>query len=130
MRLPEEQILHTIKAAEEGYAVLKECTGLTEPTLDFLEAVAKARYALSVVADQLKSGQVDDKLMQDIEIICTDESINTVCVSGKLNATGPCIYLLKLIIRRFGFPLLKTVGTSYPKIIPKILRNEMVCTLI
>lgn len=109
----EDHSQHTIQAAEESYAVLQKFSAESSDTsLDYIEAIAKARYVLSVMAEQMKTGKVNETLAQIVCKMCTDTKINTK-IQGK-SSTGPLAYLLKLIIRQFGFPCLKYVTQSYP----------------
>ena len=121
-RLPvEEQAQHTIQAAYDSHTTLHECSRSDAPvSVGYLEAIAKARYALSVVAEILSNNQVDKDLFHIASAICTDRKVNTI---GKADTTGPVVYLLKLLVRQFGFPCLKRVSQTHPWIVPQELKR-------
>ena len=124
-RLPvEHQAQHTIQAAYDSYATLQKCSrSNASVSVGYLEAVAKARYALSVVAEKLKDNQVDMDLLHIASTICTDRKVNTVDITGTADTTGPVVYLLKLLVRQFGFPCLKQVSQTHPWVIPQELKR-------
>ena len=99
-------------------------------TVDYLESIAGIRYAIAEVACLLNSTDVGNKslieqqqqyeLIQLAEEICTDSSINTTdfSASGE-DVVGPAVYLLKLLVRRYGFPCLRKVSEQHQWIIPE-----------
>ena len=124
-RLPvEHQARHTIQAAYDSYATLHDCSrSNASVSVGYLEAIAKARYALSVVAENLKDNQLDGDLLRIAHALCTDRQVNTIDVTGKADTTGPVVYLLKLLVRQFGFPCLQLVSQSHPWVIPQELKR-------
>ena len=126
MLSPEDQVHHAIEAAHESYSTLKESVSRPrEVSLDYLEAVAKARYILSVVADSLEAGHINEELLTTVKEMCTDENINTVDVTGDSDMSGPVVYLLKLLVRRYGFPCLTKVCETHSWVVPTQLKGDV-----
>lgn len=103
--------------------------------IGFLEGVAGARFALMEVAGILQSqlsGSNSSKtfsLVKLVKDVCTDQTINTTKFSSsRVDIVGPAIYLIKLLVRQFGFPSLKSISKHHQWIIPNGLRRaEQVC---
>ena len=96
-----------------------------EISLGYIEGVAKVRFALSVVAEQFhKRITMKPALLHAVRTVCTDPSINHIGDTGQTDTTGPALYLLKLIVRQFGFPCLKEVSVERPWIMPHELMTE------
>ena len=76
-----------------------------------------------MVAENLKDNQLDGDLLRIAHALCTDRKVNTVDVTGKADTTGPVVYLLKLLVRQFGFPCLKLVSQTHPWVIPQELKR-------
>ena len=121
----------------ESYDVLRK--NKTEQTINitYLEAVAKVRFSIEETTIFLHShhngGLLDaqqlSELMQLLKKFCTDHLLNSMDFRSK-SATvfGPGIYLLKLLVRQYGLPLLKQVSEKNPWIIPESLRAvNLVC---
>ena len=109
---------------------LRACTPIV--SLQYLEAVAEIRLALSVLAEQLKSDRVNNTLLKVARDMCMDTRVNVIDPTGRVDATGPVLYLMKLIVRQFGFPCLQTVCQAQPWVIPEGLRktdNVRACCL-
>ena len=125
-KLPvENRAQHTIKAASDGYATLQECSKSNASiSVGYLKAIAQTRYALSVIADDLKDDQLDGDLLQIARTLCTDRKVNTIDVTGKADTTGPVMYLLKLLVRQFGFPCLNLVSQAHPWVVPQELKRK------
>ena len=93
-------------------------------SIAYLEAVAGIRYAMMEVAALLHSSQegaqqqLTLQLMQVTEGICTDAVINTTDFT-KEDVVGPCMYLLKLIVRVYGRSSLQRLSGEYPWLIPQ-----------
>ena len=113
-------------------------------TLDLLEGVAMVRYALLVVADLLQQ-QVNKvegafppshtesvneatviQLLKEARQICTMVGINTIDMTSKGNTTGPVVYLMKVIVRQWGFGCLKQVIKGHQWVMPAALRQDKV----
>ena len=113
-------------------------------TLDLLEGVAKVRYALLVVAGLLQQqvnevggafpashthiihGATADRLLQKARQACTMEGVNTIDSTGERNTTGPIVYLLKMIVRQWGFGCLKKIVERHQWVVPVELRQDEV----
>ena len=76
-----------------------------------------------MAAEQLKNGCADDRLLHITHDLCVDHRVNVVDPTGRVDTTGPALYMLKLLIRQFGYSCLKAVSTSHPWIIPEELRK-------
>ncbi len=67
--------------------------------------------------------QLQFQIMQLAEEVCTDPAINTTdFVDDAEGVVGPAIYLLKLLVRQYGFPCLKQVSEQHQWIVPEGLR--------
>ena len=109
---------------EESYLSLEHtCADESMVSLQYLQSVAGVRFGLSVVAEQLKNGHVDDRLLRITHDLCVDHRVNVVDPSGRVDTTGPVLYLLKLLIRQFGYPCLKAVSEAHPWVVPEELRR-------
>ena len=127
-------------------------------TLEVLESVATMRYCLRVVAEllllrvsdqghslnvyghlthQLLEGTRYNHLHYGVAIImyflcrnaCTESKINSIDTTGKLNTTGPLLFLLKLLVYQGGFSsLTKIVKVPQLKwMVPEQLEQDQVC---
>ena len=113
-------------------------------TLDLLEGVAKVRYALLVVAGLFQQqvsevggaspashahivhGAMANPLLEEARQACTMEGVNTIDSTGERNTTGPIVYLLKMIVRQWGFGCLKKVVERHQWVVPVELRQDEV----
>jgi len=96
-----------------------------EISLGYIEGVANVRFALSVVAEQFhKRVTMKPALLCAVRSVCTDPAVNLFDQTEQSDTTGPVLYLLKLIVRQFGFPCLKEVSVEHPWIIPHELKTE------
>ncbi len=103
-------------------------------SLRYLEGVAGIRFALMEISRILYSlfstkdispsyevQQSVSRLMQHAEEVCAN-------VTGTPDISGPALYLLKMIVRPFGFPCLKFVSEIFEWVIPESLRvSTKVC---
>ena len=111
---------------------LKEYQTTHVVNIRYLEAVAVVRLALMEIASLLQrqsvnvvtesehQQQLKFKLVQLAESMCLDPTINSRDFDA--NAAGPTVYLLKLLVRRFGFQCLNTVSADHKWIVPKELQ--------
>ena len=98
-------------------------------SIALLEGVAGIRFALMEVALLLHHYQQESEivshgqseLLQVAERVCTDSTINTM--EGHL-ISGPAIYLLKLIVRQYGFQTLKMVSQRFSWIVPPFFHRD------
>ena len=112
----------------EGYGGLQEHRDGT-PTLEYLEGVAKVRYSLSVVAEVLKEdlkGHYFVELLKSAAKICSDREVNCIDPAKRQNTMGPLIYLLKLIVRQYGMPVLRVAAQVHDWLIPARLKTKPV----
>lgn len=81
-----------------------------------LEGVAKGRYVLSLVADTLYKWFIegDSSYTKDLdaerEAECLLGSARKLCIEGP--STTPQFYLLKELVRRYGFDCVRTMGRN------------------
>ena len=111
---------------EEGHLALQHHTGHShgEISLGYIEGVAKVRFALSVVAELLhKHEAMGPALLHGVREVCTDATVNHVDGTGQTDTIGPVLYLLKLIVRQYGFPCLAEVSTAHTWVVPPELRR-------
>ena len=79
-----------------------------------LEGVAKGRYVLSLVADTLYTWFIegDSSYTKDLDVEreagCLLGSARKLCMEGP--STTPQFYLLKELVRRYGFDCVRTMG--------------------
>jgi len=93
-------------------------------SLGYVEGVAKVRFALSVVAEQFhKRITMKPALLHAVRTVCTDSTVNHIDQTEQSDTTGPVLYLLKLIVRQFGFPCLKEVSVEHPWVMPDELKT-------
>ena len=114
--------------------------------LNFLEGVARVRFALLLVADLLQQqvsrkdeatstnttdithGDSANQLIERAKDACTRMDLNTIDLTGKTNTAGPVVYLMKLIVRQWGFHCLNSVFERYQWVVPTELRQSEVST--
>jgi len=63
-------------------------------------------------------------LLRAVRSVCIDPAVNLFDQTEQSDTTGPVLYLLKLIVRQFGFPCLKEVSVEHPWIMPHELKTE------
>ena len=96
----------------------------SEISLDYIEGIAKIRFALSVVAELFhKHVDMRSALLHAVREVCTDTSINQVDSTRQSDITGPVLYLLKLIVRQYGFPCLAEVSAACAWVVPPELKK-------
>ena len=107
----------------DGYLALQEYFHTPSVSLQYLEAVAGVRLSLSVLAQELKSDRVNSSLLRVARDLCMDTRVNVIDPTGRVDTTGPVLYLMRLLVRQFGFPSLRTVSQSHPWVVPETLRR-------
>ena len=116
----------------EGFYALQE-HHRGNPTLEYLEGVAKARFSLSVVAEALKNEETGQHFMELLRAagqMCCDREVNCIDPTGRKDTVGPVIYLLKLIVRQYGMPYLKAAAEIHEWLIPAQLKSKEVIVMI
>lgn len=125
---------------DQSYEVLRNFKNEHIISIGYLEGVAKVRFVIMEIAEFLHShfshedetelldehqlSEVEHRLMKRAKKICTDHFINSTDFRTKnADMFGPAIYLLKLLVRLYGFPLLKKVSEKYVWVIPEGLRT-------
>ena len=109
---------------EKSYLSLVEHTLADKPqvSLQYLQSVAGVRFGLSVAAELLKNGHTNNRLLLITRNLCLDSRVNIIDPTGKVDTTGPVLYLLRQLIRQFGQDCLKTVSEAHPWVVPEELR--------
>lgn len=119
-------IIATLKKSHQALRAYKSSP---EIDIEFLEGVAGARFALMEIANLLYSeisGKKQSKLFKVVLLakdVCTDQDINTTDFGGDVDIVGPAIYLIKLLVRQFGLPCLKSISERHQWIVPRDLRR-------
>ena len=86
--------------------------------------MAKIRFALSFVAELFhKNVAMWPALFHAVKEVCSDATINYVDSNGQTDSFGPLLYLVKLIVRQYGFPCLVEVSTAHMWVIPPELKK-------
>lgn len=85
------------------------------------------RFAMMEVAALLDSScqaqPLSFQLLKTVEEVCADPDINFT-KGGVI--VGPAMYLVKLLVRQYGFSFLKRISKEYPWIVPDTLRKTEV----
>ncbi|XP_064404373.1 E3 ubiquitin-protein ligase RNF213-like isoform X3 [Halichondria panicea] len=120
---PDDKANKVMQLLESSHLALQEHLGTPTVRLKYLEAVAGIRFALSILAEQLKSNTVRYSLLKVAKKLCIDTRVNIIDPTGKLDTTGPVLYLIKLIVRQFGFPCLRAVSRVHSWLVPEGLKR-------
>ena len=106
---------HAKKICEEAFKALNVNSDKSfEMSVDILEAVAKGRYVLKLVADYMLICFIegDSSYTRDLdaqrELMFLLESARRFCVEG--SSSTPQLYLLKQLVRLYGFECVRTMG--------------------
>ena len=125
----QQRINHSLQLLKDGSEGM---VSHSFPTLPYLEAVAKLRYSLSVVAEllhtQLTAGRGEGGHCHTHDAHLLIEETKQCCSVPQLNQeeAGPGVYLVKLLMRRYGPSFLSTL-TSDPAlqwVVPEHLRQS------
>ena len=107
---------------QEGHLALSHSHN--KISLGYIEGVAKLRFALSVVAELFQNHvAMKPAFLDAVREVCTDTTINHVDDTGQGDKIGPVFYLLKLIVRQFGFSCLTEVSAVHSWVIPPELKG-------
>lgn len=125
-----EQLSVATSCLKEGHSSLTEHTPQQTLNFDFIEGLAKARFALGIVAEVLCTHSPigveithRQELLQATKAIVEDVKINQV-------DAGPAIYLLKLIVQRYGLSLMTVLQKQHHWLVPTSLtKNNKVYTI-
>ena len=109
------KLKHTKKICDEALkALAPNEEDSFEINANALEGVAKGRYVLTLVADTLYKWFVegDSSYTKDLDVEreagCLLGSARKLCIEGP--STTPQFYLLKELVRRYGFDCVRTMG--------------------
>ena len=109
------KLKHTKKICDEAFkALTANDEGSFKINANSLEGVAKGRYVLALVADYLYKWFIEgDSSYKDLdvkrEVTALLESARRLCMEG--SSSTPQLYLLKQLVRRYGFDNVRTLGT-------------------
>lgn len=127
------RVEETAVILDDGHRALRQHVQHSDSvTLEYLEGVAKVRFALSAVAEVLNQNhqpqsQEDSvvvfKLLHQAREICTDPYLNSVDTTGQRDTMGPVVYLMKLLVRQYGLNCLQKVSEAHAWIVPELLRK-------
>ena len=133
-KLLEDKVHGISQILEDSHRVLcdYECNPVVNIT--YLEAMAGVRFCLQEVAKIMNSlycGSQTSEAMSESFIdlleysrdICTDHTINTTDFNSSADVVRPGVYLVKLLVRRFGYSCLKHVSEIHNWIIPEELKT-------
>ena len=103
----------------------------TSNSLGFLTGVAGIRFAISEIAS-IHHFLFSTESTEHVQLLVARlmQQAHDICVSTRNpnNLLGPAIFLLKMIVRQFGFPCLTCVSEEYEWVIPVCLRTkDVVC---
>ena len=102
----------------------------TPNSLAYLAGVAGIRFAISEIASiqNFLFVNKDSERPQDIQLLVSRlmQQAQDICVcsTNPNDLSGPAVFLLKIIVRQFGFPCLKSVSEEYEWVIPMSLRTK------
>ena len=105
---------HAKEVCEEAFKALSLNSDKSfEMSADTLEAVAKGRYVLNLVADYMFKCFIEgDSSYRDLdarrELMSLLESARRFCVEG--SSPTPRLYLLKQLVRLYGFDCVRSLG--------------------
>ncbi len=127
--------LHSIlNILKRSHRVFQDFKANPIVSIPYLEAIAGIRFTIMEIANLLHSQINEDNfdplqldLLELAKEVCTDPVINTTDfnISG-VDCVGPGIYLLKLLVRQYGFTCLKEVSVRHPWVIPEGLNTAEV----
>ena len=86
--------------------------------------------ALTEVLQNEQNGYHYMKLLRAARNLCSDRQINCIDPTGRRDTVGPVIYLLKLLVRRYGMPWLKGIVKIHDWILPVELELDDVKKLM
>ncbi len=122
----------------QGHRALQEHAGARVISLEYLEGVAQVRYALSFIAELLSKqttgtpieshqelGVFVNQLLPAAREACTDPTVNKVDVVGTSGIVGPVVYLLKLLVRRYGTHCLQNIVSSPTLLCSWVVPHEL-----
>ena len=127
-----QSVNDALECLNEGHAALLEhAEHPQKPSVRYLEGVAQVRFALSVVATALKQAvdrsrlsPLAQELVDAAAVLCTNRSVNTIDLTGTRDTVGPIVYLIKLLVRQYGFPCLRDVSEAFSWILPQELTRS------
>ena len=86
--------------------------------------------ALTEILQNEQNGYHYMKLLRAAGNLCSDHQINCIDPFGRRDTVGPAIYLIKLLVRRYGMPWLKGTVKIHDWILPVELELDDVKKLM
>ena len=128
------RVEETAVILEEGHRALRHHGQHSDELvrLEYLEGVAKVRFALSIVAELLnksdqprsqEEGVLVVQLLHQTRDVCTDPNINSVDNTGQKDTEGPVVFLIKLLVRKYGLSCLQKASEAHAWIVPELLQK-------
>ena len=120
-----EKVEFAATSLEEGHTTLVKNIAQQELTFECIEGLAKVRFALGVVAKvlctQSPRGHLQiTKILEVARAIVEDATINQT-------GAGPAIYLLKVIVRRYGISFMIDLQKQHNWLVSScLLKSEKV----
>lgn len=113
---------------DKAVALLHLTTGSSKITLQYLEGVAKIRFALNVVSELIYSKQAGGH--RSLESLKLMEKTEAFCKRGVLNQEdgGPAVYLVKQLARQYGLSFINNISSDHELgwIVPDFLKRKEV----
>ena len=132
----EDETINIRQILEKAHHDLYNLEGNSCLTMSYLEAIAGARFGLSVVARLLHSQCCEPQtsesnsvavleLIDQARDICLNEAINAFHATWNI---GPGVYLAKLLVREFGYSSLMEVSSKFNWVVPEgLMTTNQVC---
>lgn len=131
-----QRIDSTITILDNSYDVLIHYKKEPVINIGYLEGVASMRFAMMEVAtllrmlfdmeqtvqQNLQLLRLGTPLLRIAEVVCGDGNINTTDFTLG-DAVGPIVYLLRLLVRQYGFDCLRQVSNEYHWVVPEGLHR-------
>jgi len=98
-------------------------------TIEYLEAIASIRCYFHEVAKVFNSicgehhslvNDAEHELIDKVKMLCTNQSMNKTIDSV---ITGPGIYLIRLLVRKYGFSTLIKLSKIFKWVVPEELSS-------
>lgn len=121
-----------IALLDRSHEMLKAHKAHPIVNIEYLEGVARVRFALMHIASLLNSlcnsgiglQPLEYELLELAKRVCMDPVINTTDFNASsIDVVGPAVYLLKLLVRQYGFSCLKSTSEQNSWVLPEGLHN-------
>ena len=128
----EEQLSVCVDLLEKGDSRMIKID--SEISLQDLEAIANIRYAFMVVAELLHKfpniSMIQGQQNAKSTVADQDPAVQLLEAAGSLcrasSTSGPLHYLIKQIVRQFGFSFLRKIAKAQPWVVRGVMCTEQV----